>query len=492
MFLREPQGLELAGGGAGRALAPLRTSAARAPAALDRLRLLDWTPDLGAAIGTRGWWHGVFSCAGLCGLAWLLAPGLHALAGPVTAPLAGELLEDARAQAVSPLGLGADTGRRMAATDLVRPLSEAPERPRVELSATLGEGDRLAGVLARAGLARPDVEAATRLVAQAVPLDQLRPGTHIALTLGRRPSRRVARPLEALAMRARFDLDVTVSRVGSRARAGLAMIERPIAVDHRPLRLQGLVGSSLYRSVRAAGVPADAVADYMKAAAGRLSIGRDIAAADRFDVVLEQDRAATGEVRIGRLLLAAVDREAGRTQLVRWSDGGREDWFDPQGQGARAEGMGMPVEGHITSGFGPRFHPILGFTRMHKGIDIGAPIGTPVMAAAAGIVRSAGWSGGYGRFIRLDHAGTLATGYGHLSRLAVRAGQAVSAGQVIGYVGSSGMSTGPHLHWEVWRDGVAIDPKRVSFARVARLSGDALARFHDTVAALVAVRPGSR
>ncbi len=488
MFLREPQGLELAGGGAGRALMPLRTSAARAPVALDRLRPPDWTPDLGAAIGTRGWWRGVLSCAGLCGLAWLLAPGVRPLAGPVSVPLSGDVLEDARAQAVSPIGLGADTGRRMAATDLVRPLTEAPERPHVELSATLGEGDQLAGVLARAGLARPDVEAATRLVAQAVPLDRLRPGTHIALTLGRRPDRRVARPLEALAMRARFDLDVTVSRAG----AGLAMIERPIAIDHMPLRLQGLVGSSLYRSVRAAGVPADAVADYMKVVAGRLSIGRDIAAADRFDVVLEQDRAATGEVRIGRLLMAAVDRAAGRTQLVRWSEDGREDWFDLQGQGARAEGMAMPVAGRITSGFGPRFHPILGFTRMHKGIDIGAPIGTPVMAAASGTVRSAGWSGGYGRFIRLDHSGTLATGYGHLSRLAVRAGQAVSAGQVIGYVGSSGMSTGPHLHWEVWRDGAAIDPRRVSFASVSRLSGAALARFRDTVAALVAVRPGGR
>ncbi|WP_174298448.1 M23 family metallopeptidase, partial [Sphingomonas bacterium] len=316
----------------------------------------------------------------------------------------------------------------------------------------------------------------------------LRPGTHIALTLGRRPNRRVARPLEALSMRARFDLDLTLSRAGD-GRA-LALVERPIAVDRTPLRVQGLVGSGLYRSVRAAGVPADAAGEYVKAIAGRLSIGRDIAAADRFDAVLEQERAATGEVRLGRLLLAAVDREAGRTQLVRWPGGDRDDWFDPRGQGARHEGMAMPVEGHVTSGFGPRFHPLLGFTRMHKGIDIGAPIGTPVVAAAAGTVRSAGWSGGYGRFVRLDHPGSLATGYGHLSGMAVHAGEAVRAGQVIGYVGSSGLSTGPHLHWEVWRNGTAIDPLRLSFSTTAQLEGEALARFRATVETLVAVRPG--
>ncbi|MGI4731889.1 MAG: M23 family metallopeptidase [Janthinobacterium lividum] len=483
MFLRELPGLELAGGGAGRA-----SVVSRPPTRIDRLRPLDWTPDLGAAIGTRTWWRGIVTCAGWCGVAWLLAPGLHPLAGPVAAPLGGEALEEARAQGVTPLGLGADTGRRMAATDLVRPLSQAPERPRVELSATLGERDRLAGVLVRAGLGRGDVDAATRLIAQAVPLDELRPGTHIALTLGRRPNRHVARPLEALAMRARFDLDVGLARAGT----GLAMTQRAIAIDRTPLRLQGLVGSNLYRSVRAAGVPADAVAEYMKAIAGRLRIGRDVAAADRYDLVLEHERAATGEARVGRLLMAAVDRDAGRTQLVRWSDGGREDWFDQQGQGARSDGVAMPVAGHVTSGFGPRFHPILGFTRMHKGLDIGAPVGTPVVAAAAGTVRSAGWSGGYGRFIRLDHPGSLATGYGHLSRLAVHSGEVVSAGQVIGYVGSSGLSTGPHLHWEVWRDGTAIDPRRVSFAGAARLSGATLARFRALVTTLAALRPGSR
>ena len=102
---------------------------------------------------------------------------------------------------------------------------------------------------------------------------------------------------------------------------------------------------------------------------------------------------------------------------------------------------------------------------------------------------SAGWSGGYGNFIRLAHSAVLATGYGHLSKVAVRAGQAVRRGDVIGYVGSTGMSTGPHLHWEVWEHGQAINPMRVSFDSVARLTGEALRRFKAKVAGLLAARP---
>jgi murein DD-endopeptidase MepM/ murein hydrolase activator NlpD len=117
-----------------------------------------------------------------------------------------------------------------------------------------------------------------------------------------------------------------------------------------------------------------------------------------------------------------------------------------------------PVNGPIASGFGPRTHPIYGGSRMHTGVDISASQGTPIKAAGDGVVKMAGPNGGYGNWTLIDHGGGLATGYGHQSRIAVSIGQHVSTGEVIGYVGSTGASTGPHLHWEVRVNGNPVNP----------------------------------
>ena len=121
-------------------------------------------------------------------------------------------------------------------------------------------------------------------------------------------------------------------------------------------------------------------------------------------------------------------------------------------------GFIRPVPGRITSGFGMRYHPVLHFTRMHTGIDFGSPYGTPIHAVANGRVVSAGYGGGYGNRIIIDHGGGIMTLYGHCSRLMVNDGQSIRQGQVIGAVGSSGLATGPHLHFEVWRNGARVNP----------------------------------
>ena len=493
MFLRNDHGLELAGGTAARPFgrAPgVARDVGRIASLHGAAAAIDWAPDLGAQIGSRDWWRGLATFSALCGVVWALAPGLPPLVGATPAPLDGIAWEEARGQAIAPLAWGGDTGRRMAANDLVAPLAEAPERPVVDLSATLGEGDDLNRVLMRAGVGRNDARAAAGLVAQAVSLGDIKPGTRIALTLGRRPAKTMARPLEKLALRARFDLALSLDRAGSGAGAGLVMTRQPIAIDATPLRIQGLVGSSLYRSARAAGAPARVVESYIKALATRLSIGRDVGAADSFDLIVEQERAATGETRIGDLLFAGIDQGRRTVQLVRWDDDGKPSWFDAKGQSERRGFMGMPVAGRITSSFGYRMHPLLGYLKMHKGLDIAAPYGSPIYAALDGVVQGAGRSGGYGNFVKLVHGGGLASGYGHMSRIAVARGQHVRQGQVIGYVGSTGMSTGPHLHWEVWRNGQTINPRSISFASVAALSGESLRRFKARVAGLLAVKVG--
>lgn len=488
MFLREQHGLELAGAAGGRSIG--RAFDARFDfASADRQRIsaprIEWAPDLGSRIGSVTWWRGLLTCIALIAATWALSPGLdRPIIGEVPAPLAGDEWEEARAQSIAPLALGASTGRRMAANDLVRPLAETPERPIVELTATLGDGDRFRSALQRAGVGRQDAARAADLVAQAVSLDELRPGTRIDLTLGRRPNRTVARPLEKLAFRARFDLNLGIDRVAG----GLTLDRRPIAIDRTPLRVRGLVGASLYRSARAAGAPAKIVEAFIKALATKVSIGRDIAAADRFDIIAEQEHAATGEVRVGKLQLAGLDKGRKQIRLVRWDGAGHDGWFDADGKYERRGFMGAPVAGRVTSSFGLRMHPLLGFMRMHKGLDIGAPYGTPIYAAIDGVVQFAGRNAGYGKFVKLAHSGGLASGYAHMSRIAVRSGARVARGQVIGYVGSTGMSTGPHLHWEVWRNGRAINPRSIPLSSVATLSGGALRAFKAKVANLLAVK----
>ena len=488
MFLRSDHGSDQAGGTAtlsfGRAIVPMAE-----PPVLDRLRdafaRIDWAPDLGSQIGTLDWWRGAATCAALCTATWMLAPGFDTrIMGGTPAALDGAAWDEARAQSIAPLAWGADTGRHMAANDLVAPLTETPERPVIDLTALLGSGDSFTRVLQRAGVAEGDASTAARLVSDAVALGDIKSGTPIDMTLGRRPSREVPRPLDLLSFRARFDLNLTVSRVNG----NLTLIRHPIVIDHTPARFQGLAGRSLYRSARAAGVPAKVVESYIKAMATRLSVGRDVGAGDTFDIIIEQARAATGEVQLGALMFAGLDQGRKKTRLVKWTDG---QWYEASGQSERRGAMGMPVAGHITSNFGLRRHPLLGFTRMHKGLDIGAPYGAPIRAAIAGVVAFAGRNRGYGNFVKLAHGGGIGTGYGHMSRIAVRSGMRVSAGQIIGYVGSTGMSTGPHLHWEVWKNGIAVNPRSMSFSSMAQLSGDALRAFKAKYANMMAVKPGA-
>ncbi len=205
---------------------------------------------------------------------------------------------------------------------------------------------------------------------------------------------------------------------------------------------------------------------------------------------MEQQRAATGEVQLGSLMYAGLTQCGERLQLMPWETDGHTEWLDASGRGQRTGMMTMPVNGHVTSGYGMRMHPLLGFTRMHKGIDIGAPWGSPIYAATDGTVVMAGRNGGYGNFVKLAHAGGLGTGYGHMSKIAVRAGQHVGKGQVIGYVGSTGMSTGPHVHYELYKNGVAINPNSASFTIVHQLQGGDLSEFRSRLAHLLSVPVG--
>jgi len=452
---------------------------------------LDLVPDLAEDIGSRRWLRGLGTMLGLGVFAISLWPDFSQVEAAVALPTDVAVRDEFRSQTITPLILGGESGRHMGATALVRPLAGTPERPSLQFVATLGQGDSLAGLLGRAGVGSADVAAVNALVGAALPASQIPPGTRFDITLGRRPAPGAPRALQGLDFRARFDLNLSIARQGG----GLALVRHPIAVDTTPLRIRGPVGSSLYRSARNAGAPIAAIQDYLRAIDRHVSLESDLAATDAFDIVIAYKRSATGERQLGDLLYAGLERGGKpRLQLLRWGkDGGMvaaAALIDPGSSAPRA--IGAPAAGHMTSGYGMRRHPILGFVRMHAGIDFGAAYGSPIFAVADGVVSFAGRHGGHGNYVRLEHGGGNGTGYGHMSRIAVSPGAHVSAGQVIGYVGSSGLSTGPHLHFEAYQSGHTINPLGLRFA-AARPQVDQreLGAFKQRLASILAIRPGA-
>ena len=174
---------------------------------------------------------------------------------------------------------------------------------------------------------------------------------------------------------------------------------------------------------------------------------------------------------------------------MRWGKDGQ--FYEASGVGEERGGLVAPVPGRMSSSFGMRRHPILGYRRMHSGVDFKAGHGTPIVAVTDGQVTGAGRMGGCGNAVRLRHAGGIDTRYCHMSRIAVNRGQSVRRGQVIGYVGSTGLSTGAHLHYEMYRSGRAVNPASVKFVTRAQLSGAELQRFRETLRRIKTVEAGA-
>ncbi|MGC4251871.1 MAG: peptidoglycan DD-metalloendopeptidase family protein [Sphingobium sp.] len=472
----------------------LKNASRPAAAPLDwRARLRDWAedvelvPDLGQRVGSLTWFRGLATCFGLCATALYLSPGFQPVPGAPGPLMTQAQFDEVRSQMITPLALGADSGHRMGSTDAVQPLRQTPERPQVELNAQIGSSDTLSRALSRAGVSIGDVSAVNALVGSDLS-GGAKAGTRLDIILGRRASRDQPRPLDHLAFRARLDLGVEINRIG-----GALQIKRiPIRVDETPLRIQGVVGDSVYNSARAAGAPPKAVQAFLRVIAQQMDLG-SIHVGDRYDIVTEYRRAETGDVEVGDLLYAGLQRARGKAiDMLKWTTGGRTEWFEASGVGERRGVLAQPVAGRISSGYGLRRHPILGYTRMHAGVDFAARYGSPIYAVTDGVVSYAGRHGGHGNYVRLEHGGGLATGYAHMSRIAAVSGQRVRRGQVIGYVGSTGLSTGPHLHYELYRNGRTVNPLSVKFTTTAQLAGRDLANFRARLAQLKALRPGLR
>jgi murein DD-endopeptidase MepM/ murein hydrolase activator NlpD len=210
---------------------------------------------------------------------------------------------------------------------------------------------------------------------------------------------------------------------------------------------------------------------------------RSIRPGDGFEVMFEKLYTEDGEfARFGNVLYGKLVLSGTNLPLYRFTTkGGLTDFFGTIGKSARKALMRTPIDGaRLSSGFGRRRHPILGYTKMHRGLDFAAPRGTPIYAAGNGTVVYRARNGAYGNYIRIRHNSEYSTAYGHMSRFSrkVRRGRRVKQGQIIGYVGTTGRSTGPHLHYEVLNRGRQLNPFRLKLPSGKSLKGAELVRFN--------------
>lgn len=483
---------------------PPAAPSAEAPGLFARLRGFEQhlVHDLAEEIGTVRWYRGLATMTALGVVALAFWPDFSAVDAAPVMRVDAASRDEFRSQMILPLAAGGESGRHMAADPRkVAALSAAPERVSLQLVATLAQGDSFARMLERAGVGPYDAARSAELIGAVLPLAEIKPGTRFDITLGRREGPGLPRSLDKLDFQARFDTGLTVARSGG----SLAIGRHAIAVDTTPLRIRGTVGPSLYRSARAAGAPAEAIQQFLQAIDQHVSL-EEISAADQFDLVIAYKRSAGGAAEGGQLLFAGLETGGKpRVQLVRDGNGQlqdalggapRQDWSSSVVIGSGGGGLLAPVNGRVTSPYGLRRHPVLGYTRMHAGIDFGAAWGSPIFAVAPGVVAYAGRHGGHGNYVRLEHGG-FGTGYGHMSRIAVAPGSKVAAGQVIGYVGSTGLSTGPHLHYEVYQGGRTVNPAGFRFSgrvQVVKAQGET-PQHQGALKALLAkfrgVKPGA-
>jgi murein DD-endopeptidase MepM/ murein hydrolase activator NlpD len=210
---------------------------------------------------------------------------------------------------------------------------------------------------------------------------------------------------------------------------------------------------------------------------------RDLRPGDSFEVLYDRLADEHGKaVGAGEIAYAAMTLSGRTIKLYRYHPAGAKsaEFFTERGESAKKTLLRTPVDGaRLSSAFGMRLHPILGYTAMHRGVDFAAPPGSPIAAASDGVVESAGPSGTYGNLVVLRHAGVVATAYAHMSRIArgMKPGVRVRQGEVIGYVGMTGLATGPHLHYEVHYHNAPIDPLSVRMPATTRLAGADLKAF---------------
>ena len=434
--------------------------------------------------------------AGLLGLAGLAALAIvtgnqpkpaRPLAAPIQ-PVAVSILELRAGDMLA--GIGDSIGNTVSSVTESAALFERlwsdrpapPEQP-AHLTKTLavGRGDTLMKLLVNAGV--ESSESAMAIEALGAKFDPRK------LQLGQEITLKLERTDEDGFRLASLDLSDRVERTLSvtRSDAGFIAQEALRTFDKTHVRAGGIIDSSLYQSALDAGIPMPVLSEMIRLFSYDVDFQREVQPGDTFEVYYENYLDAAGKLaKTGLIRSAAMTLRGQEIRYFRYKPRGEdEDYFTQPGQSVRKALLRTPIDGaRLTSGFGSRHHPVLGYTRMHRGVDFGAASGTPIQAAGDGVVELAGWNTGYGNYVRIRHNSTYSTAYAHMSRMAVKTGARVRQGQVIGYVGATGLATGPHLHYETLVNGAQVNPMSIRMPSGRKLEGAEYAAFLRSIDAL--------
>ncbi len=339
-------------------------------------------------------------------------------------------------------------------------------------------GQTLGGVFAELGLAARDMHRVLEIPEASQMASRLRAGGELAFEIS------ADGELRGL----RFDhgesrqVQLAVSDSGIER----TLIERPL--ERRVVVAGGTITRSLFADGASAGLSVGIMNEMVKALQFDIDFAQDLREGDRFQIVYEELWREGERVRDGNVVAVNFINQGNTHSALRFERDGKAEFFDIDGRPLQKSFMRTPIEfARVSSRFGARRHPVLGRMRMHRGVDYAAPVGTAIFAAGDGRVKFAGWQGGFGRTVILDHGNGITTLYAHMSRLGpYRVGQRVRQGTTIGFVGASGLATGPHLHYEFRVNGVHRDPLTVTMPKPEPLTGPALAEFRSATAPALA------
>ena len=344
----------------------------------------------------------------------------------------------------------------------------------------VGRGDTLAGIITKVGVESSEAKDVVEAMDTVFPAGNLKQGLEVQLNLIPAPSDNDAmEPVRVSVFGPKDELlgSVTRNRHGDYVVSNDATnpdAKRSDRPQHATLY------TSFYHAAVTQHIPPETIIKMLRVHSYDVDFKQKVKPGDSFDVFFDAPESADHDA-IGDLLYTSMTVDGQTRAFYRFrTPDGLVDYYDAQGNSAKKFLMRNPVKGgRYTSGFGPRVHPLLGTVRMHTGVDWAAPIGTPILAGADGTVESVGRQGGYGNYVRIRHANGFATAYGHMSRFAdgLAPGTSVKQGQVIGYVGSTGFSTGPHCHYEILVNNKFVNPMTIQVPRGLQLQGRQLAEF---------------
>ena len=278
-----------------------------------------------------------------------------------------------------------------------------------------------------------------------------------------------------------FPINNTISIEVRKSKNKFIVKENILQLYKREVVVKSVINNNLYSSAIQSGIEPNIIIEFARIFGFEVDFQRDIRKGDWFELLYEKFEDENEKVRdTGKIIYASMFVNGEEINLYHFKDKNSDDFFNIKGQSITKSLMKTPINGaRLSSSFGMRKHPILGYNKMHRGTDFAAPSGTPIMASGSGTITRARWCGGGGNCVKIRHNSTYETIYAHMKSFAkgIKEGKKVKQGQIIGYVGSTGMSTGPHLHYEVVVNGKKVNSQRLKLPSGKKLKGEARKDF---------------